>query len=43
MKDKKLAVRRALRYTIGEQMKYAIEEKGGETKIQFADGIVIVS
>jgi methionyl-tRNA formyltransferase len=39
----RIKVREVLRYTLGEQMKKAIEEKGGETKIQFADGVLIAS
>jgi methionyl-tRNA formyltransferase len=39
----RIKVREVLRCTLGEQMKKAIEEKGGETKIQFADGVLIAS
>lgn len=38
----RLRVREALSYTMGEQIKEVIKEKGGEMKIQFADGVVVM-
>ncbi len=39
---KRMKVREALNFTFGERMDEAIQEKGGEIKIQFADGVVVV-
>ena len=39
---KRIKVREALSFMLEEQMENAIEEKGGEMKIQFADGVVVV-
>ncbi len=42
LNGERIKVREALRFTFGERMDEAIQEKGGETKIQFVDGVVVL-